>query len=103
VTLFAWSALLVFTVATAALLVLLGKALFHALDRVDRARDEVWSMAKTLEAMATRLERIEAGLGGSGQRLDEVRDELRAALRRDMREIVDGASAARSRPTGTPT
>jgi hypothetical protein len=99
-TLFAWSALLVFTIATAALLVLLGKALFHALDRVDRARDEVWSMAKTLEAIATRLERIESGLGGSGQRLDEVRDELRAALRRDMREIVDGASVTRSRPTG---
>jgi hypothetical protein len=102
-TLFAWSALLVFTITTAALLVLLGKALFHALDRVDRARDEVWSMAKTLEAIATRLERIESGLGGSGQRLDEVRDELRAALRRDMREIVDGATAARPRPTSAPT
>jgi hypothetical protein len=102
-TVFAWSALFVFTVATAALLVLLGKALFHALDRVDRARDEVWSMAKTLEAIATRLERIESGLGGSGQRLDEVRDELRAALRRDMREIVDSAAASRLRATGTPT
>src|SRR6266536_3841840 len=33
-TVFAWSALLVFTVTTAALLALLGKALFHALDPV---------------------------------------------------------------------
>ena len=63
-TIFAWSALLVFTLATAALLVLLGKALFHALDRVDR-----------------------------------VRDELRAALRRDMREILDGASTVLPRGT----
>jgi hypothetical protein len=99
---FAWAALLVFTVATAALLVLLGRALFHALDRVDRVRDDVWSSAKTLELISTRLERIESGLGGSGQRLDEVRDELRAALRRDMREILDGTSLARARPTGTP-
>jgi hypothetical protein len=83
--------------------VLLGKALFHALDRVDRARDEVWSMAKTLEAISHRLELIEAGLGGSGQRLDEVRDELRAALRRDMREIMDGTVTTRPRPTGAPT
>jgi hypothetical protein len=100
-TVFAWSALLVFTVTTAALLALLGKALFHALDRVDRVRDDVWSMAKTLEAIVTRLERIEAGLGGSGQRLDEVRDELRAAVRRDMREILDGASA-RPRASAAP-
>jgi hypothetical protein len=99
---FAWSALAVFTVATVALLVLLGKALFHALDRVERVRDEVWSMAKTLETISIRLERIEAGLGGSGQRLDEVRDELRAALRRDMREILDGASTVRPRGTGPP-
>jgi hypothetical protein len=100
---FAWSALSVFTAATAALMVLLGRALFHALDRVDRARDDIWSMAKTLELISTRLERIESGLGGSGQRLDEVRDELRAALRRDMREILDGASTARPRPTTSPS
>jgi len=100
---FAWSALLVFTVATAALLMLLGKALFRSLDRVDGVRDEVWSMAKTLEAIVTRLEHIESGLGGSGQRMDELRDELRAGLRRDMREIMDGTAASRARPTGAPT
>jgi hypothetical protein len=100
-TIFAWSALFVFTVTTGALLVLLGKALFHALDRVDRVRDDVWSMAKTLEAIVTRLERIETGLGGNGQHLDEVRDELRAAVRRDMREILDGA-VSRPRATTVP-
>jgi hypothetical protein len=99
VTVFAWSALLVFTVATAALLVLLGKALFHALDRVDRARDEVWSMAKTLELISSRLERIDAQLGGSDQRLDVLRDELRSIMRRDMREIIDGSA---TRATSSP-
>jgi biopolymer transport protein ExbB/TolQ len=95
---FAWSALLVFTVTTALLLVLLGKALFHALDRVDRARDEVWSMGKTLESIALRLERMESQLGGSDERLDSMRDELRSTLRRDLREILDGGGSARIRP-----
>ena len=94
---FAWSALVVFTVATAALLVLLGKALFHALDRVDRARDEVWTMGKTLDAISSRLERIEGQLGESESRLDAVRDELRSSMRRDLREILDGTTS-RVRP-----
>jgi hypothetical protein len=98
VTVFAWSALLVFTVTTAALLVLLGRALFHALDRVDRARDEVWTMGKTLDSISLRLERIETHLGEGDHRLDGFRDELRATMRRDLREIVDGSSTARARP-----
>lgn len=98
-TVFAWSALLVFTVTTAALLVLLGRALFHALDRVDRARDEVWTMVKTLDSISARLERIESSLGGNDQRLDGFRDELRATMRRDLREIMDGAAASRARTT----
>jgi hypothetical protein len=87
---FAWSALLVFTVATAAILVLLGRALFQSIDRVDRVREEVWSMAKTLETIAVRMERIEAGLGEGDQRMGELRADLRSTMRRDMREILDG-------------
>jgi hypothetical protein len=98
VTVFAWSALLVFTATTAALLVLLGRALFHALDRVDRARDEVWTMGKTLDSISARLERIEVHLGEGDHRMEGFRDELRATMRRDLREIVDGSSTARTRP-----
>ena len=87
---FAWSALLVFTVATAALLTLLSRALFHAIDRVDRVRDEVFSMAKTVDTMAVRIERIEAALGQGDQRMGELRAELRSSMRRDMREILGG-------------
>jgi hypothetical protein len=97
VVVFAWSALLVFTVATAALIVLLARALFHSIDRVDRVREEVWSMAKTLETISVRLERIEAGLGEGDQRLGELRADLRSTMRRDMREILDGNAG---RPTG---
>ncbi len=86
---FAWSALLVFTVATAALLVLLSRALFASLDLVDRVRDEVFSMAKTVETMAVRMERIEAVLGAGDQRMDELRADLRASVRRDLREFLD--------------
>ena len=85
---FAWSALLVFTVATAALLTLLSRALFHAIDRVDRVRDEVFSMAKTVDTIAVRIERIEAALGEGDQRMGELRAELRSSMRRDMREIL---------------
>ena len=97
-TVFAWSALLVFTATTAALLVLLGRALFHALDRVDRARDDVWTMAKTLDSISARLERIEVHLGAGDQRMEGFRDELRATMRRDMREIVDNSSGGRVGP-----
>jgi hypothetical protein len=90
VVMFAWSALLVFTVATAAILVLLSRALFASIDRVDRVRDEVFSMAKTVETLAVRMERIEAGLGQGDQRMDELRADLRSTMRRDMREILDG-------------
>jgi hypothetical protein len=90
VVVFAWSALLVFTVATAALLTLLSRALFHAIDRVDRVRDEVFSMAKTVDTMAVRIERIEAALGEGDQRMGELRAELRSSMRRDMREILGG-------------
>ena len=86
---FAWSALVVFTVATGALLVLLSRALFHSIDRVDRIRDEVWSMAKTLETISVRLEHIESGLGQGDARLGELRADLRSTMRRDMREILD--------------
>jgi septal ring factor EnvC (AmiA/AmiB activator) len=86
---FAWSALLVFTLATAALLALLSRALFASIDRVDRVRDEVFSMAKTLETMAVRMERIESGLGAGDQRMDELRADLRASVRRDLREFLD--------------
>ena len=89
---FAWCALVVFTVTTGALLVLLGRALFHSIDRVDRIRDEVWSMAKTLETMSVRLERIESGLGAGDQRLGELRADLRSTMRRDMREILEGTT-----------
>lgn len=94
---FAWSALLVFTVATGALIVLLARALFHSIDRVDRARDEVWSMAKTLETISVRLEHIESGLGQGDQRMGELRADLRSTMRRDMREILDGNAG---RPAG---
>jgi hypothetical protein len=91
VVVFAWSALVVFTAATAALLTLLARALFHAIDRVDRVRDEVWSMAKTVETVAVRMERIESALGEGDQRMGELRADLRSTMRRDMREILDGA------------
>jgi hypothetical protein len=100
VTVFAWAALSVFTIATAALLLLLSKAMFHALDRVDRVRDEVWSMAKTVETIAVRLERIEARLSENDLRAEAQRDELRATMRRDMREIFDSSPGARVRTTG---
>jgi hypothetical protein len=93
---FAWCALAVFTVGVGALLVLLGRALFHSIDRVDRVRDEVWSMAKTVETMAVRLERIESGLGEGDQRLGELRADLRSTMRRDMREIFESPT---TRPT----
>ena len=99
-TVFAWSALVVFTLSTGLLLVLLSKALFHGLDRVDRARDEVWTMAKSVELMAVRLERIESRLAESDHRLVEQRDELRATMRRDFRELLDGTSS-RVRASGT--
>lgn len=89
---FAWCALVVSTVTTGALIVLLGRALFHSIDRVDRVRDEVWSMAKTLETISVRLEHIESGLGQGDQRLGELRADLRSTMRRDLREILDGAA-----------
>jgi hypothetical protein len=92
VVVFAWCALLVFTVTTAALLMLLSRALFHSIDRVDRVRDEVWSMAKTVETIAVRMERIEAILGEGDQRMGELRSDLRSTMRRDMREILDSAT-----------
>jgi len=93
---FAWCALVVFTLAVGVLLVLLSKALFHSIDRVDRVRDEVWSMAKTLETIAVRTERIESGLGEGDQRLGELRADLRSTMRRDMREILDGTTTVRA-------
>ena len=87
---FAWCALAVFTVAVGASLVLLGRALFRAIDRVDRVRDEVFSMAKTVETMSVRLEHIESGLGEGDQRMGELRADLRSTMRRDMREILEG-------------
>jgi hypothetical protein len=93
---FAWCALAVFTVAVGASLVLLGRALFRSIDRVDRVRDEVFSMAKTLETMSVRLEHIQSGLGEGDQRMGELRADLRSTMRRDMREILEGPS---SRPT----
>jgi hypothetical protein len=95
---FAWSALAVFTVAVGALVVLLARALFRSIDRVDRVRDEVWSMAKTVETMSVRLERIESGLGEGDQRLGELRADLRSNMRRDMREILEGPNG-RPAPT----
>jgi hypothetical protein len=86
---FAWCALAVFTAAVTALEVLLGRALFRAIDRVDRVRDEVFSMAKTVETMAVRLERIESGLGEEDARLGELRADLRSSVRRDIREILE--------------
>jgi hypothetical protein len=90
---FAWCALAVFTVAVGASLVLLGRALFRAIDRVDRVRDEVFSMAKTVETMSVRLEHIESGLGEGDQRMGELRADLRSTMRRDMREILEGPSS----------
>ncbi len=90
---FAWCALGVFTVATAALIVLLSRALIHSIDRVDRVREEVWLMAKTLETISVRLEHIESGLGEGDQRLGELRADLRSTMRRDMREILDSTSS----------
>jgi hypothetical protein len=87
---FAWCALVVFTVAVGALLVLLSKALFRSIDRVDRVREEVFSMAKTMETISVRMERIESGLGEGDQRMGELRADLRSTMRRDMREILDG-------------
>ena len=86
---FAWCALAVFTIAGAALVVLLSRALFRAIDRVDRVRDEVFSMAKTVETMAVRLERIESGLGEGDARLGELRADLRSTMRRDIREALE--------------
>jgi hypothetical protein len=86
---FAWCALAVFTVAVTALVVLLSRALFRAIDRVDRVRDEVFSMAKTVETMAVRLERIESGLGEGDARLGELRADLRSSVRRDIREALE--------------
>ncbi len=90
---FAWCALGVFAVATGALIVLLARALIHSIDRVDRVRDEVWMMAKTVELISVRLERIESGLGEGDQRLGELRADLRSTMRRDMREILDSTSS----------
>jgi hypothetical protein len=95
VTVFAWSALVVFTLTTGALLALLGRALFHALDRVDRVREEVFSMAKTVEAIALRLQNMESRLAEADQRAETQRDELRATMRRDIREALDGSSGTR--------
>lgn len=92
---FAWCALVVFTVAIGALVVLLARALFRSIDRVDRIRDEVWSMSKSLETISVRLEHIESGLGQGDQRLGELRADLRSTMRRDMREILDSPSANR--------
>ena len=86
---FAWCALAVFTGAVIALIVLLARALFHSIDRVDRIRDEVWSMAKTLENISVRMERIESGLGEGDARMGELRADLRSTMRRDMREILE--------------
>jgi hypothetical protein len=93
---FAWCALAVFTVAVGASLVLLGRALFRAIDRVDRVRDEVFSMAKTVETMSVRLEHIESGLGEGDQRMGELRADLRSTMRRDMREILETGRPSRS-------
>ena len=89
---FAWCALVVFTVAIGALVALLARALFRSIDRVDRIRDEVWSMSKSLETIAVRLEHIESGVGAGDQRLGELRADLRSTMRRDMREILDGSA-----------
>ena len=86
---FAWCALAVFTVAVVALVVLLARALFRAIDRVDRIRDELFTMAKTVETMAVRVERIESGVGEGDARLGELRADLRSTMRRDMREILE--------------
>jgi hypothetical protein len=87
---FAWCALVVFTVAAFALVVLLARALVRSIDRVDSLRDELVSRAKTVETMAVRMERIESGLGEGDQRLGELRADLRSTMRRDMREILEG-------------
>jgi hypothetical protein len=92
---FAWCALVVFTIAIGALVVLLARALFRSIDRVDRVRDEVFSMAKTMETIAVRLEHIESGLGEGDQRMGELRADLRSTMRRDMREILDSPTTAR--------
>ncbi|HEV7654909.1 MAG TPA: hypothetical protein VGP36_09275 [Mycobacteriales bacterium] len=93
---FAWCALVVLTIAVGAALVLLARALFRSIDRVERVRDEVFSMAKTLEIMSVRLEHIESGLGEGDQRMGELRADLRSTMRRDMREILESPT---TRPT----
>jgi hypothetical protein len=93
---FAWCALAVFTGGLAALVVLLARALFRAIDRVDRVRDEVFSMAKTIEIMGVRLERIESGLGEGDARMGELRADLRSSVRRDIREMLDNGTSART-------
>jgi hypothetical protein len=93
---FAWCALAVFTVAVTALVVLLARALFRAIDRVDRVREELFTMAKTVETTAVRVERIEAGLGEGDARLGELRADLRSTMRRDMREILETGRASPS-------
>jgi uncharacterized protein with von Willebrand factor type A (vWA) domain len=97
---FAWCALAVFTVAVGASLVLLSRALFRSIDRVDRVRDEVYSMAKTLETMSVRLEQIQSGLGEGDQRMGELRADLRSTMRRDMREILEGPNGRPATPAG---
>jgi hypothetical protein len=93
---FAWAALVVLTVLTGSLLVLLARALFRSIDRVDRIRDEVWSMAKTLETISVRMERIESGLGEGDQRMGELRADLRSSVRRDIREMLDNGTTRTS-------
>ena len=100
---FAWCALAVFTVAVIALVVLLARALFRAIDRVDRIREELFTMAKTVETMAVRVERIESGLGEGDQRLGELRADLRSTMRRDMREILEGPAGRPRAGDGVPT
>jgi hypothetical protein len=55
-------------------------------------------MGKTLDAISARLERIEVHLGEGDHRLDGFRDDLRAMMRRDLREIMDGQASTRARP-----
>ena len=55
----------------------------------DLIRDELYTMAKTVETMAVRVERIESGVGEGDARLGELRADLRSTMRRDMREILE--------------